>query len=348
MIKKIENLEEEEDKLLEQSVFGENLLKPNLHVSAIRPKKIESKTSKLSKIVRLNRKRTNLKIVRRDISKKILKSFTKDKIKCMPKSEYRKLYNKVYHSELIPFKLDKLAVTCNICEETFKFHKGLVDHMRVHYPNFVCDVCGKSFVTKKCLVKHIMRHDNGKIPCSICNKLLKKSTLGDHIRRHTGPKVKHKCTVCLENFENYYKRRDHMEKAHAIDKPRYLCNLCPKSFGYSSALSRHVRSFHLEEKNFVCIECGREFFCRKTFDEHSLVHSKERHFQCMICFKNYGRKNTLNQHMKIHSDVKQHICPVCGRPFTQKCTLICHLKVHEKSEDIVITYRELKEENLIT
>ena len=76
----------------------------------------------------------------------------------------------------------------------------------------VCMDCGKSFTSSKLIMKHMAYHkENQK-----------------------------ECHVCLKNFQNYLKLKDHKRRSN---KEKQLCYLCPFE-GTSSNMSRHNKEAH--------------------------------------------------------------------------------------------------------
>lgn len=247
-----------------------------------------------------------------NVGKTKIKNFhseTTDKIKKTKRSmsserllQYKRLSNRYRYAEAIPFKLDKSALACELCNESFSTHKFLVSHMAIHYPNYICDLCGKSFVLRIHLVGHIKTHDIEKISCTVCSKLLKKSSMTRHLKTHTGNNNSYACPHCTERFISFNTRVKHMEKMHNVDIHRYHCKICSKKFHLASSLSKHVRRCHFQELNVTCEECGKGFFDKKSLVEHMLKHTGERNHRCTLCPKSYVRKCSLREHLKTHID----------------------------------------------
>lgn len=232
-----------------------------------------------------------------------------------------------------PLKFDEKTCICTLCNQTFKGQKPLTAHMgRFHFPNFICDLCGKSFVGRKNLNAHQSKtHNDNMIQCKICNKLLKKNSI---LRHEMGHSVRNKnvyaCPMCPERFDSFFRRIKHLKVVHNKAHYKYECKFCPKSYLMASGLSRHVRSYHLQEKTLPCEVCGLMFFSKGDRSDHMVKHNAPRIYGCHICPKSYARKKTLTEHLKIHDPHKRHKCTICRRKFTQKCTMMAHMKVHEK------------------
>lgn len=291
------NLEGAIDNDLDLSIdYKEERLTSNVSVSIIELKSKEK--TKNENFSPMNHTTKKVKI------KKNLRSMSPETL-----MQYKRLSNRYRYAEAIPFKLDKSALACELCNESFSTHKFLVSHMAIHYPNYICDLCGKSFVLRIHLIGHIKTHDVEKISCVICSKLLKKSSMTRHLKTHTGNNNSYACPHCTERFVSFNTRVKHMEKMHNVDIYKYHCKICSKKFHLASSLSKHVRRCHFQELNVTCEECGKGFFDKKSLVEHMLKHTGERNHRCTLCPKSYVRKCSLREHLKSHvNKIKKFEC----------------------------------------
>ena len=108
------------------------------------------------------------------------------------------------------------------------------------------------------------------------------------LRQHMGSqkcvkgKVVLHCDECSfqTQFQPYLKK--HIRTVHE----KLPCTVCGKIVS-KVRLTIHMNIFHTEEKKkpFVCKTCNKGFSCKKSFQEHSNIHTGERPFQCDLCEK---------------------------------------------------------------
>lgn len=118
-------------------------------------------------------------------------------------------------------------------------------------------------------------------------------------------------------------------KTH-LDKKRYPCKLCAKSFDWLSGLKRHLRT-HSEVKLFVCYLCGRGFHAVSNLKRHFKTHTGVKQFFCILCGMRFAEFNGLKNHSRTHSGEKPFSCNLCDKNFAHVSTRSRHLKTHYKN-----------------
>lgn len=242
--------------------------------------------------------------------------------------EHKKTIHTDIKNQIIPFKFDSDVLRCAVCATEFINYKILLEHMHVHFKNFVCDICNAGFVTKKLLNRHKRLHKTASFKCNSCEKIFNcDQKRKDHEKRiHLGLKKKHKCHFCQEKFDDYWNKMNHLVKEHGAPPIILKCQACDRTFQNQRALSRHTKKDHLLEKKHKCPECDMTFFTTTCLQRHMPKHTGQRQFRCDVCFKAYGRKNTLKEHMRIHADDRRFACTHCGMAFVQKCSWRSHMQ----------------------
>ncbi|XP_054276780.1 zinc finger protein 383-like [Macrosteles quadrilineatus] len=87
----------------------------------------------------------------------------------------------------------------------------------------------------------------------------------------------------------------------------FQCRLCPKSYSFSSALSRHKAVHNTELRPHICNICKKK--SRRSRDGQKL-------FQCRLCPKSYSFSSALSRHKAVHNtELRPHICNICKKEY---------------------------------
>ncbi|VVC98041.1 unnamed protein product [Leptidea sinapis] len=217
-------------------------------------------------------------------------------------NEHRKKYYLGITDYFQPFKLtNEQQINCCICDAAFHNMKLLMQHMNVHYRNFICTTCGAGFVNIFRLNRHETTHAKKKssYPCRHCSQVFTaESKKKAHVNtEHKGIAGDSVCQICKARFKNYYQKTRHMSQVHNIEGIK--CDMCDKKFNLKSNLMLHVRSVHLKERPYACSVCSMGFFIKRHMLGHYLAtHTNERRFKCDACGKAYATQNSRRKHMK--------------------------------------------------
>ena len=63
------------------------------------------------------------------------------------------------------------------------------------------------------------------------------------------------------------------------------CLSCNKTFSSISALNKHKRTIHTDEKPFSCDICKLKFREKGNLVKHKSVHSSDKPYRCTVCKK---------------------------------------------------------------
>ncbi|XP_030033821.1 zinc finger protein 799 isoform X8 [Manduca sexta] len=201
-----------------------------------------------------------------------------------------------------PFKLtNEQQINCCLCNEVFHNMKLLMQHMNVHYRNFICTICGAGFVNSFRLNRHETTHGKKKssYPCRHCGQVFAaESKKKAHVNtEHKGIAGDSVCQICKARFKNYYQKTRHMIQVHNAEGIK--CDMCEKRFNLKSNLMLHMRSVHLKERPYECSVCSMGFFIKRHMLGHYMAtHTNERKFKCEVCGKAYATQNSKRKHMK--------------------------------------------------
>lgn len=231
-------------------------------------------------------------------------------------------------NQILPFKFDSETLKCFICDNVFHKFKSLLEHVNIHYRNYICEVCGAGFVSRVILVQHAECHKLGTFNCDYCSKIFntyrKKRSHEKYI--HTNSSTVNKCGYCHEKFKDYRKKEKHLIEVHGVQTSEIKCQACDRVFANQKELNVHVKRLHLMDKRHKCSECDMSFFSIAELKSHLVKHTGLRKFDCKVCHKAYGRKKTLTEHMRIHADDRRFKCDHCGQAFVQKCSWRSHVR----------------------
>ena len=77
------------------------------------------------------------------------------------------------------------------------------------------------------------------------------------------------------------------------------CDICNKTFSYSHALNRHVKTVHLQMRSWTCEFCEGKFKQRSDLNNHVLAkHHKVKPWSCHYCNSHFTQKSNLTKHIK--------------------------------------------------
>lgn len=123
------------------------------------------------------------------------------------------------------------------------------------------------------------------------------------------------------------------QTTHLQEKP-YVCGECGRGFKVKSTLIRRLRT-HSKEKPYVCGECGRGFSQMSILINHRRTHSGEKPHVCKEYGRGFSQKSNLNRHLRTHSEEKPYLCRECGHSFRNKSVLIRHQWTHSVEKPYV-------------
>ncbi|GAB0088970.1 uncharacterized protein DMENIID0001_034410 [Sergentomyia squamirostris] len=248
---------------------------------------------------------------------------------------------------------------CPYCPQMYMFEKRYVKHLKTAHgvepdpgftaknkreafkANFIlgyrkhgCTKCKRRFATKASLKKHEQCHgDDGKlrVKCTLCEEMFDDESL---IKEHK--KSAHKdevtCTFCKKTYAGEKNLQNHIELRHTktreLKKMVYLCGKCGKNFTSKTALMDHERSDCGKSPIYQCDICKKYYHSAGSLKGHKSLHTKEKPFVCKFCGKTFRNAGQLRVHERIHTGEKPHKCTYCPKAFSHRETLLTHLTVH--------------------
>ncbi|XP_055706558.1 zinc finger protein OZF-like [Phlebotomus papatasi] len=186
--------------------------------------------------------------------------------------------------------------------------------------NFQCTECGRTFTKQKLLSRHEKSH----------NVAAKETKSGKKVRvRRVAVKSddgQRPCKFCKETFPSRKELNDHMNQLHVNERP-YLCSQCGIRFVRNDYLVIHLRR-HKGEKPYTCRYCGKGFPRATDLTVHERYHTGEKSHLCTTCGKSFHRAYNLLVHMRVHTGERPYHCPHCEKKFAQGNDLKAHIRRH--------------------
>ncbi|XP_052757169.1 zinc finger protein 431-like [Galleria mellonella] len=235
-------------------------------------------------------------------------------------------------NQMIPLKFDTKILTCAICDNGAMYNKfkSLLEHMKVHYRNYVCQECDAGFINPAQLRVHMNFHDIGNYACEICRKVFTNGrTLKAHVRAVHIVKSQpaYKCGYCNESFQFFHSKERHLQKVHGVVMAPINCQACDKSFTTRSTYLAHMKLNHLMIRPHACTQCNKSFTYSAALKEHERrVHMGLKLYECDLCNKHFSTKNALRQHIRIHTNDRRYKCQICGQAFVAKSSWRGHMR----------------------
>nr|CAH7750397.1 unnamed protein product [Callosobruchus chinensis] len=247
-------------------------------------------------------------------------------------------------TNLIPKEADqrRKKLPCSICSKLISTYK-LKDHVNSHTKEspYQCSVCGDKFRFRSSLTRHSFKHKEKKPHvCQICGKgFIQAPTLADHFRTHVGEKS-FICNHCGKTFITKHALSNHLSlhKLQDVDTFNLTCKTCNSIFNSKASLRNHLNKHSERSKEFLCNECGKEFWTKSLLDSHLKIHLGIKPYICEICSKGFPTKNSLQKHNLVHTGEKPVSCIVCEKTFSQKGHLIYHMRKHSGERPYNCTY----------
>ncbi|XP_017464509.1 PREDICTED: zinc finger protein 62-like isoform X1 [Rhagoletis zephyria] len=181
-------------------------------------------------------------------------------------------------------------------------------------------------------VDSIVNENENGYTCSDCSQTFKRiSFFRSHMKRkHSKDDAvpRFVCSECHISFNTQRQLEHHAVKHLPLTKRRIEpCPYCEQKFPSKTYVAQHVKYVHMNERSFICEECGEAVRSKGQLKQHMLTHTDYAPFECEVCKKGFKNQERLKNHMETHNPNK-HICAECGLQLNSRATLNRHLLVH--------------------
>lgn len=235
----------------------------------------------------------------------------------------------------------KKMLKCKTCDERFDDKKSFQQHFDVFHPPELldCVICRMNFTSKLLLDRHTRNEheevkeedDDEVVCCPGCGiEFTNKNEMQKHFDDHHKTDAGVSCDKCGKKFNKLDHLKAHYLAAHTENK--FECRQCGRCFSYKSALDRHIKVVHENQRDHECNKCGKSFGTRYDLSMHfEANHDESRKAQirrtCTVCGKIFSKERNLQIHiLAIHND-KSFECEICNKKFSFKSAKERHLKV---------------------
>ena len=146
---------------------------------------------------------------------------------------------------------------CDYCGLQYSRQSSLSVHKQMKHTKtfrFFCGKCNKGFVQLWAYRGHLASHNEAlRSKCDRCGSIFNyKNNLKTHQKTCkisatvlSNRDLKHKCSVCNQNYKTLKSLKDHERVEH--ENQRFKCEDCGKFFKWRSSLSYHKRHFNHQD-----------------------------------------------------------------------------------------------------
>ncbi|XP_053306990.1 gastrula zinc finger protein XlCGF49.1-like [Spea bombifrons] len=167
--------------------------------------------------------------------------------------------------------------------------------------------------------------------CSECQEFF--TSFSDFLKHQNVHKARNPVLPSSE-YGSYLCYEPELGRDPNVDDKPFICSDCGKWFRSNSDLRKHQR-IHTGEKPYVCSYCGKCFTKNSHLVRHQRIHTGEKPFACADCGKGFTNKSNLITHQRIHTGEKPYSCVVCGKCFGGKSDLNRHIKIHSGEKPFI-------------
>lgn len=238
--------------------------------------------------------------------------------KYVPSTSPNFVYNDAASPENSKLKLKMTGYSCEICNRSdIASESELVAHKKLHHAktkmgsvSLQCAYCSEHCKSRSDLENHMKSHQvacgKGKHKCNICDEIYSSAiTLADHKLTHCKIVSGNNCTQCktiLIDEQCFYKHQLQHSSNSAMGKLNsHLslpanCIVCCQTLQTDVEIKLHAKFHlrHLQQKDFVCGNCGKLFVGNLSVPVKQHLDKKPENFPVSICKECVSSSNGTN------------------------------------------------------
>jgi len=222
---------------------------------------------------------------------------------------------------------DDTCYTCKICDSKFCNSHVLVEHKCLrpvsHVHSHTCLVSGNVSRSVASFRRHCVTH-NGEHPYNSdkCPKVFTSKSGVDHYKYCHPLRQNYHCQNCDQEFSDWDKMIEHIEKKHTCSNEMLTCSICSRSWLSGREFLIHYQACHMAKET-------------KNIARHSNV-------TCSVCYKVFPQPSALSRHLKLHNLLsRHHMCEFCGEVITRRDRVLIHARKHYGNE-LPESYKKLE------
>nr|CAH7755047.1 unnamed protein product [Callosobruchus chinensis] len=239
---------------------------------------------------------------------------------------YKTINNFIFNEHTSIHTGDKLLLTCEHCEATFKKKQSLDEHIVRKHPDFIASIARKILECPNCTFKSTSRF-----------------MLNEHLMQRSRQKCKRfansSCERCSATFKSKQSLYDHILKRHpdfsASVPYKHECPNCDYKTSKKDAFERHLLQHPKAtdgSKVVSCHHCDTTYTSKERLGNHIikehpdlLASFKGRIYECLYCTYKTAIKHYLTTHTRMHCMDEVNVCKHCDATFKRKISLCDHI-----------------------
>ncbi|GBP33053.1 Zinc finger protein 324A [Eumeta japonica] len=251
-----------------------------------------------------------------------------------------------------PFRVSIKSLLCVYCLDPFEDPYKFRIHMAEEHKVF-----NMSMAFAKLQKSEYVKVDYTDLKCRICDmQLIDLIEGGKHLKGVHGKKLdlnhqlgvmpylldkdKWKCAVCNKSFPSLL----HLNKHTTSHFLNYVCDVCGKSYVSSTGLLQHVRTSHQQLSKPFCRRCNRSFPSLEAKKSHEKTEKRCMPYCCPQCPERFPIWELKQKHLvEVHGcSKKTYHCSDCNLACGDRRSFYEHYKMWHSPESHVCLHCGLK------